>query len=82
MLRGFLLLLYGHTIELPLHVTVWGQEDIPVDTIGIPLMRVNCNLCVHKGLIVVIKGSEAACHIVEVCYSVPNASLCMPLNDA
>ena len=36
-----------------------SDGDVPADTIGIPLMRVNCNICLHKGIIFVNKVSTA-----------------------
>ena len=36
-----------------------SDDDVPADTTCIPLMLVNCNICLHKGIIFVNKVSAA-----------------------
>ena len=39
---------------------------LPVDTIGLPLMQVNCNMCISKGILVVTGGSDSASYILDI----------------
>ena len=40
--------------------------QLPVDTVGLPLMQVSGNMCVRKGMLVVTGGSNAARYILDI----------------
>ena len=41
-------------------------SQIPVDTVGLPLMKVNCNLFISKGVLVVTGSSSTAKYILDI----------------
>ena len=42
------------------------DKQIPVDTVGLPLMGVNYNLCVSKGVLLVGPGSTNATYVLDI----------------
>ena len=42
------------------------ETQIPVDTVGLPLMGVNYNLCVSKGVLLVGPGSTNATYVLDI----------------
>lgn len=43
-----------------------SPSNLPPDTVGLPLMEVNGNMCVRKGILVVTGGSNAAKYILDI----------------
>ena len=41
-------------------------QDLPIDTVGMPLMRVRGSMCVARGVLVVTPGGTSATYVLEL----------------
>ena len=49
-------------------------DDLPHDTLGLPLMQINASMCVCRGVLVVMPGSTSATYILDIAEGVQDLS--------